>query len=62
MEPLLADQAKEVVARFKLGQLTYDECREALIPVLERMNAKGREIAKRYGRKHRDFSATSMMR
>lgn len=59
---LLGDKAKEVVYRFKTGQITYDQCRAELQPIVDEMNEKAREIAKKFGKKHHNFNITSLMR
>lgn len=44
------------------GVLTYDEAREKAQPVIDEMNALGRKIAEKYGKKHQDFTFSKLMR
>lgn len=62
MEITLGDQAKEVIARFKTNEITYDQCREQLKPIIDQMNVKGAEIAKKHGVKFHKFNVVGMMR
>ena len=44
------------------GVITYDEAEELAKPWLEKLNAKGKEVAKRYGKKFHAFTFTEIMR
>lgn len=44
------------------GVLTYDEARAKAQPVIDEMNRVAREITKKHGKKHQDFSFISLMR
>lgn len=45
-----------------LGQLTYAEAKEQAKPILDEINAKSRELAKKYGRSHRNLTFEEIMR
>ena len=44
------------------GALTYEEAKVQAAPRLEEMNSKGREVAKKYGKKFRPFTFAALMR
>ena len=44
------------------GAIGYDQAKQQAESVLDEMNDKGREIAKKHGKKFRPFTFTSMMR
>lgn len=44
------------------GVLTYDEAKEKAQPVIDKMNEIARGIAKKYGKKHQDFTFSKLMR
>lgn len=44
------------------GVLTYDEAREKAQPIIDEMNEIARGIAKKYGKKHQDFTFSKLMR
>lgn len=44
------------------GVLTYDEAKEKAQPIIDEMNAIARGIAKKYGKKHQDFTFSKLMR
>lgn len=45
-----------------LGWINYEEAELQAKPVLENINTRGREIAKKYGRKYRDITFAEVMR
>lgn len=44
------------------GVLTYDEAKEKAQPIIDEMNELARGIAKKYGKKHQDFTFSKLMR
>ena len=65
----MTDKAKanrEAINKLKLalnlGQLTYAEAKEQAKPILDEINAKSRELAKKYGRSHRNLTFEEIMR
>ncbi len=46
----------EVRRAFLRGDITLDEAKERLRPVLEDMNKRGEKIAKEFGKKFRKFT------
>ena len=48
--------------KYLAGIISYDEAKELAKPILEEMNIKGKEIAKKYGKKFIKFTLTGFMR
>ena len=44
------------------GILTYEEAKEKAQPIIDEMNEIARGIAKKYGKKHQDFTFSKLMR
>lgn len=44
------------------GVLSYDEAKEQAQPIIDRINKRGREIAKKYGKKHYPITFIELMR
>ena len=44
------------------GVLTYEEAKEKAQPIIDEMNDLARGIAKKYGKKHQDFTFSKLMR
>ena len=44
------------------GAITLDQARDQTKERLDAMNAKGEEIAKRHGKKHKPFTFSKLMR
>lgn len=44
------------------GVLTYDEAKEKAQPIIDEMNEIARGIAKKYGKKHQDFTFSKLIR
>lgn len=44
------------------GAITYEQAKEQAQPKLDEMNAKGREIAKRFNKTFKPFTFTGVMR
>jgi hypothetical protein len=58
-------KAREVIEKIKLELRQgkdYDRCEQEAQEPLAILNARGKEIAKQFGMKHRDLSFTSIMR
>ena len=57
---------REVINKLKLdlnlGRLTYAEAKEQAKPILDEINAKSRELAKKYGRSHRNLTFEEIIR
>lgn len=56
------EKLMEVKVRLGAGLITYKEAQAEAAPLLEAMNAKGREIAKKYGMKYREITFKHFMR
>lgn len=54
-----ADQAR---ALYRMGKITRDEATEAISPYAEKFNAKSKELARKYGQRHKPFSISSYLR
>lgn len=50
--------------RFRMlkGLISYDEAKVEAQPIIDEMNKKGFEIAKKYGRRFKGFTFSSLMR
>lgn len=46
----------------KLGLITYDQAKKIAQPIIDEMNEKAREVAEKYGQKHRNFTFSALMR
>lgn len=61
-----AAQNREEIARIKnsmlAGEITYEEARIQAAPILERINEKSKELAKKYGRRHVAITFSEIMR
>lgn len=51
-----------LILGLNLGQITYAEAKEKAKPILDEINAKSKEIAKKYGRSHRNLTFEEIMR
>lgn len=45
-----------------LGQITYEEAKIKAAPIINEINARSKEIAKKYGKSHRNFTFEEIMR
>lgn len=54
--------AKGIALSCRMGAISYDEAKKKVEPYLERVNAKAREIAKKYGKKHYNLTFTGLVR
>lgn len=62
----LAIQNREDIAEIKkalaLGYISYDEAKIEAKPVLDRINKKGKEIAKKYNKNYRPITFIEIIR
>lgn len=58
----LKDKIDEIRLAMFRGILSYDEARAKAEPIIDEMNRRGREIAKKYGKSFRPFSFAALMR
>lgn len=56
------EEIQTIKMELACGFITYDEAKKKAKPVLDRINAKGMEIAKKYGRKHYPITFVEVMR
>ena len=47
---------------FITGQITYYEAKEKAQPIIDEMNIKGKEIAKKYNQRFKPFTFSYLMR
>lgn len=52
----------DIRARLITGVIDYDTAKAEAMPIIAEMNAKGAEIAKKYGRKFKPFTFGNLMR
>lgn len=45
-----------------VGDITYEKAQELAKPIIKRINEKGKEIAKKYGKKYRAVTFIELMR
>ena len=55
-------QIEQIKCNLFIGAITYDEAKKQAQPIIDEMNAKGLEIAKKHNRKFRPFTFTGLMR
>ena len=56
------DKAQEVKAMLTLGKMTYDEAKTILEPILAVLDAEGRRIAAKYGKKYTPIPINKFLR
>ena len=56
------EKIEHIKFKLKTGQQTYYEAKEEAAPIIEEMNLKGREIAKKYNQRYKPFTFSSLMR
>lgn len=62
-EALKNRQAIEEIKRaYTLGEITREEAKEKAQPIIDRINAKGKEIAKKYNKRYSPISFIGLMR
>lgn len=58
----LRDSIQNIRGRMLKGIITYDQAEVEAKPIIEEMNRRGREIAKKYGRKFTGFKFSEVIR
>lgn len=56
------DEIRVIKSKLMTGEITYNEARREAKPIIDRMNQKGSEIAKKYKQRFRPVSFTGLMR
>ena len=56
------EQLECIKFKFYTGQISYYQAKEEAQPVIDEMNAKGKEIAKKYNQRFKPFTFSSLMR
>lgn len=52
----------EIKFQFMTGQITYYQAKEKAQPIIDEMNIKGKEIAKKYNQRFKPFTFSYLMR
>lgn len=52
----------KIKALLNSSLINYDQAKILMQPILERMNQDGARIAKKYGRKHKQFTVSGLLR
>lgn len=55
-------ELEEIKKALALGFISYDEAKIEAAPIIKRINAQAQEIAKKYGRKHYNYTFEELMR
>lgn len=58
----LRDRIDEIRGALVHGELSYDEAQVKARPIIDEMNRRGQEVAKKYGKSFRPFTFASLMR
>lgn len=45
-----------------VGEISYNEAKQKIMPVLERINGRGEKIAKKYGKKYHPVTFSEIIR
>lgn len=53
---------QEIRCKMLRGLISYDEAKAEAQPIIDEMNKKGREVAKKYKQKFKGFTFSSLMR
>lgn len=56
------EDIREIKISLALGYITYDEAKKEAKPIIERINKRGREIAKKYNKNYYDLTFSEIMR
>jgi len=56
------DLIESIKARFLRGEITYEEGKELVAPLLKGMNEKGAKVAKKFGRVYRELGVRSVFK
>ena len=59
---LLKLKAEQYRDLYRLGKITREEAKNSIMPYLDEVNSKGREIAKKYNRKYRNITFSTFVR
>jgi len=54
--------ARAICATAHVGGITYDEAKARCMPLIAIVNAKGRQIAAKYGKRYTPISFTGLLR
>lgn len=57
-----ADAISKIRAKLIHGVISYEEAKKEATPIIAEMNKIGREIAAKYGKRHSNFTFSSLMR
>ena len=52
----------DIKIKLQLGIIKYDEAKKEAEPIIEEMNKKGKEIAKKFKQRFKPFTFASLMR
>ena len=52
----------DIRQQFLRGELTFSRAKDKVLALLEEMNAKGEKIAKKFGRKYKKITFTTVFR
>lgn len=55
-------EIENIKAELINGIISYDDAKAKAQPVIDELNRKAREIAKKYGKKHHNFTFAGLMR
>jgi len=56
------DQLKEIRRDFLFGAITDQQARELAQPIIDKMNERAKEVAKEFGKRHKPFTYSYLMR
>lgn len=56
------DQIEFIRRKYLTGELSYEDAKKAIQPILDDLNKRCREIAKKYGKKHSPITFAYVMR
>jgi len=58
----MSEEILQIRARLLSKELSYEEAKELTMPIIEEMNKKSAEIAKKYNQRPKKFKFSSLMR
>ncbi len=56
------NKINEIKIKLITGKIDYYKAKEEAQPIIDEMNLKGKEIAKKYNQKYKPFTFSSLMR